>query len=131
MECQLSPWSELDYREEIVRKDSIFLAADDGGIIVGFLVARIFGKDSDLLNFGVSYRSRGNGIGKALFKHFIKEAIEQGIESVWLEVRKSNDDAVRFYQNQGFCIIQSRKSLYSNPTDDALLMKTEVLSKKL
>lgn len=42
---------------------------------------------------------------------------------VWLEVRASNADAIAFYQHAGFAIAGRRTSYYSQPTEDAIVMR--------
>lgn len=123
MECGLSTWSECDYEEEQLRKDSIFLAVRVGENIVGFLVTRFFGAEADLLNFGVLESYRRQGIGKILFSRLVLEAAKREVKLIWLEVRSSNEVATKFYLGQGFRVMQTRTNFYTNPTDDALLMR--------
>ncbi len=128
-DCRLARWSQTDYQNEPNRRDSIFLVAETANGCVGFLVARITGSivvEADLLNMGVLNDYRKHGIGRELFEQFVNELSKAGGRAVWLEVRRSNDDAIRFYREKKFQIIQARKNFYSNPTEDALVMKLEI-----
>ena len=55
-----------------------------------------------LLNFAVHPEERRKGVGQALLNHMIEEASSKEAESVWLDVRVSNADAIRLYRRFGF-----------------------------
>ena len=38
--CRLSRWSITDYADELMRNDSVMIAAESGSKVLGFLVAR-------------------------------------------------------------------------------------------
>jgi ribosomal protein S18 acetylase RimI-like enzyme len=54
------------------------------------------------LGMGVKAGFRGQGIGKGLLKAALNRAFSQGLERVELEVFRSNDSAVHFYEVHGF-----------------------------
>lgn len=138
----LSRWSASDYQIEPERKDSIFLTAVIENKIVGFLIARVIHSssdklpnasepaESDLLSFGVLSQYRKQGVGKELFENLLQELSSMDVRSIWLEVRKSNVNAVRLYLAGGFRFIQFRRNFYTNPIEDALIMKFEFSQKK-
>ena len=47
-------------------------------------------------------------------------------KDIFLEVRKSNEKAINFYKKNNFKQISIRKGYYSDPTEDAIIMKMEV-----
>lgn len=47
-------------------------------------------------------------------------------KDIFLEVRKSNKKAINFYKKNNFKQISIRKGYYSDPTEDAIIMKMEV-----
>lgn len=127
-ECRLSIWSAGDYLAEIGRTDSIQIAAKAEDKIAGFIVARLIrteipeSYEIEVYNICVTERYRRKGIGKILISKLI-EATNRKINSVWLEVRKSNEEAISFYKRQGFEVNHIRTNFYSNPTEDGLVMK--------
>ena len=128
-ECHLSKWSKPDYQNEPARAGSFFLVAETENIVEGFLTARIVGltvPEADLLNLGVSVRRRNCGVGEQLLAGLLRELHLTEVGAVWLEVRVSNENAVRFYSARGFQIIQTRKNFYSNPLENAFVMKLEL-----
>ena len=47
-------------------------------------------------------------------------------KDIWLEVRESNQVAISFYKKNNFKEISIRKNYYSEPTENAIIMKLEV-----
>ena len=47
-------------------------------------------------------------------------------KDIFLEVRESNQIAINFYKKNDFKQISIRKGYYSDPTEDAIIMKMEV-----
>ena len=47
-------------------------------------------------------------------------------KDIFLEVRESNKKAINFYKKNNFKQISIRKGYYSDPTEDAIIMKLEV-----
>jgi ribosomal-protein-alanine N-acetyltransferase len=141
-ECLLARWTVADYRKEIVRESSIILTAkyktkERKTEIVGFITSRLTSPiqtpdktktytELDVLNFGVPEKNRRRGVGGALLGSLIEQAGKIGIESIWLEVRQSNLEAVNLYKKKGFSVIQTRKNFYTQPLEDALVLKLAV-----
>ena len=48
------------------------------------------------------------------------------IKNIFLEVRESNQTAINFYKKNRFKEISIRKNYYSEPTENAVIMKLEV-----
>ncbi|MBQ2135892.1 MAG: hypothetical protein II201_03310, partial [Clostridia bacterium] len=47
---------------------------------------------------------------------------KENLEFLSLEVRKSNDEAIRLYEKSGFKCVGERKDFYRNPKENALIM---------
>ncbi len=129
IESGLSNWGAAGYTDELSRGDTLILLARLKEKIVGFIALRLIKLGSidlisevEILNFAVAGHLFRQGIGTRLLKHVIKV---KKPEKIWLEVRKSNKTAVKFYLVNGFKIVGSRKDYYTNPLEDALLMKLE------
>ena len=48
------------------------------------------------------------------------------INEIFLEVRASNEPAIKLYSSFGYEQIAVRKRFYSNPIEDAIIMKKKV-----
>lgn len=66
---------------------------------------------------------REKGYGKYLLEFVMKKLEEESIKEVTLEVRPSNQAALKLYQNQGFKQIAVRKNYYNNGEDAFLMYK--------
>ena len=60
-------------------------------------------------------------------KGFAQELLDKiKTKDIFLEVRESNKKAINFYKKNNFKQISIRKGYYSDPTEDAIIMKMEV-----
>jgi len=130
----LSPWSRQNFVEELSRDDAIMiLAASEAVAVEGFIIGRLTpgdGKDrpfeAEIYNIGVRKQSRRAGVGKMLLNAFIERCRSANAGRIWLEVRLSNIGAVAFYEHFGFTAASTRRAFYTNPVEDAVVMKLEL-----
>ena len=95
-----------------------FLVAEEGSSVVGFLAAVVSAPQlARVLMLAVYGTWRRRGIGSALMDAFLKECAMRGIHGVELEVRKSNDSAIRFYTRYGFEITNLLPKFYTDGED--------------
>jgi len=73
-------------------------------------------------NLAVLPELRGRGLGTQLLEAVIAEAAHLGATFLTLEVRASNDPALRLYARAGFERTGVRKNYYTNPVEDALIL---------
>lgn len=121
----LSEWTAGAYLAESARSGSRVLVADITGHIAGFVVGRISQyteteSQIELLNIATDPKHRGNGIGRALLESLIKSFASDKPDSVLLEVRESNRQAIQFYEQSGFTCLGRRTGFYSSPSENAL-----------
>jgi len=90
-------------------------------LAVGFLVAQCGGLEWELENIAVLPGFRRRGAGAALLSALLEEAGTRHAERILLEVRASNQSAIRLYGQAGFQLLARRRGYYQNPTEDALL----------
>lgn len=118
-----NPWHPHTFRSLISQERVIVLVADepDHGV-VGYAVSWWVMDQAELANIAVGEDHRGRGIGSALLDRILDEIRERKVESVFLEVRMSNDRAHGLYLNRGFTQIGIRAAYYQNPTEDARIL---------
>lgn len=133
--CRLSPWSPEDLKDEIGRTNSLLIVVFSGdrenvqGFISGRLVPAAVAEnlfDAEIYNIGVKPESRNKGAGALLLSEFLDQCRGSGVSDVWLEVRVSNEAALRFYRAHGFTDAGVRKAFYSGPVEDALALKLTI-----
>jgi [ribosomal protein S18]-alanine N-acetyltransferase len=72
---------------------------------------------------------RRKGLGRTLLLEVLREERSQGINLVFLEVRRSNLAAQELYHQFGFFETGVRKGYYADNAEDAILMTLENLQK--
>jgi ribosomal-protein-alanine N-acetyltransferase len=104
----------------------LLVAEDTSRSLTGVLVALCQTDEWELENIVVASGERRKGIGRELMKELFAEANAARAGKIFLEVRASNSDAIRLYQRCGFEVTATRKSYYSNPLEDAVLMSKKI-----
>ena len=130
-ETNLSRWSAQSYIDEIKNPHSLMLRlVGEDNSTIGFVVGRlVIGgmieavMDAEIYNIAVTASQQRKGFGHVLFDAFLQECLKREAENIWLEVRESNEKAIKFYETNGFERVQIRPSFYENPREHALLMR--------
>ena len=95
-------------------------AAPDG--VTGYAVMWCVADQAELANLAVRPDLRGTGVGSALLDQILNRCSQRGAESVFLEVRSSNEPAQDLYRSRGFRMVGVRKRYYREPFEDACVM---------
>lgn len=117
-----TPWSLKEIEDSFARENYIFIVAEKNGSIIGYIGLYFILEEGNITNILVEESHRGQGIGTNLLTNMIQAAKIQGVTSVTLEVRASNEQAMRIYDHNGFEKEGTRKDYYSNPKEDAIIM---------
>lgn len=117
------PWSREAFLEEISRnKFAIYLSARVNGKVVGYAGLWSVCGEGHITNVAVHPEFRGNGVGSKLLESLVDLANRGKIQSMTLEVRKSNTIAQGLYKKFGFEVCGSRKAYYADDGEDAIIM---------
>lgn len=114
-------WTSETLRNVLQDPAYLVLLSDDTGFLLGWHI----GEEAELARLGVLADERGRGIGLALVLQGLREWQARGVSSVFLEVRASNDGAIRLYERAGFATIGRRANYYANG-EDARVMTREM-----
>jgi ribosomal-protein-alanine N-acetyltransferase len=100
-----------------------YVVAELYGEIIGYagLFSPLAGEVADIQTMTVVKGEQGKGIGKALLKLLVIEALRREAPDVLLEVREDNASAIGLYQSAGFEEISRRKNYYA-PGIHAVIM---------
>ncbi len=120
-ECFSEPWSENSLKEELTNETARFYVLRDGETLLGYIGSNNICNEVYITNVAVDSNCRGKGYGKTLVNHLIKQCELERAFFITLEVRKSNENAIKLYEKCGFKLIGERKNFYSKPTEDALI----------
>lgn len=123
------PWTHGNFLDSLYSGYELWTARDSTGVLAGYLLLMLSIDEAHLLNIAVRRDLQGQGIGRLLLDHGVALAQEQGLQSILLEVRPSNDRAVIVYERYGFAGIGVRKGYYpagENRREDAIVMRLSI-----
>lgn len=78
--------------------------------------------EGEITNVAISEACRNRGYGEQLVTELMQQGRKHGISRYVLEVRVSNEPAIRLYQKLGFSVLGTRKNFYEKPSEDAYIM---------
>ncbi|AXO16019.1 GNAT family N-acetyltransferase [Thalassospira indica] len=93
--------SELQWR---FARDTLFVARDGNGNIIGQIWIEDVGKDAYLYKLSVDPEVKGSGIGKVLVEAACAFARDRGKQYMRLSVRIELEDNIGFFKSRGFAI---------------------------
>jgi len=118
------PWSEGIFRD-CLRAGYCCFVAESGGRCVAYAIMSTGAGEAHVLNICVAEPFRRHGIGSRLLEHLLEFAKGLGVVDVFLEVRPSNNVALRLYQSRGFSQIGVRRGYYQavGGREDAVVLR--------
>lgn len=124
LEAQIfsQPWSRQGFLDAIELADTVFLVAEENAEIAGYIGMYVCLDEGEITNVAVSEDVRRRGIGGMLIRAIQKEAVQREVRQIVLEVRVSNEHAIRLYEHTGFVKQGVRKGFYDLPKEDAYIM---------
>lgn len=125
--CIPDGWSEKAFEEWLSGDGRILLGAFADGRMIGFANGSWVIDEGELLNIAVLEEYRQHGTAALLYEQIEKEFSDNGVGTVYLEVREKNTPAIKFYQKNGFEQNGLRKNYYKNPHDNAVLMCKKII----
>lgn len=118
-----NPWHSRTFSSLLSQQRAHILVAEVAELgVVGYAVVWWVMDQGELANLAVREDSRGRGIGSALLDRVLTDVRDRGVETLFLEVRVSNDPAFRLYLSRGFIQVAVRKDYYRLPREDARIL---------
>ncbi len=125
-------YSDYFYESLLDELPEAFLIAEISGKLIGYIMCKTeygfsnfkklgFVKKGHVVSVAVIDEHRGKGFGSELVNESLKGVKMRQCGEMYLEVRCSNNDAVRLYEKLGFSINQRLKTYYRDG-EDAYLM---------
>ena len=121
-ECFSRPWTAEQLRSQMRDAQHEFIAAVDGGRVLGYVGLMYVLDEGYISNVAVHPEARRQGIGNALIDALASKAAALELAFLTLEVRESNAPAIALYAKHGFHPVGKRKNYYDAPKEDAVLM---------
>lgn len=88
------------------------LVLEVSGQLSGYCIVSIAAGEAHLLNICIHPSLQRLGYGRQLLLTALGQARDAGVETIFLEVRPSNDIAIALYRSLGFRLIGRRPSYY-------------------
>ncbi|MGI6657040.1 MAG: ribosomal protein S18-alanine N-acetyltransferase [Desulfobulbus sp.] len=117
-----APWSATQLDEEQRAANGMAWVAVRDAHIVGYAFFRTCPPECELVHLVVDRQSRRKGAGGILLDAALQTFAGSGYTSCLLEVRATNDAAMRLYAQKGFLVVGHRPGYYHHPEEDAILM---------
>ncbi len=117
-----TPWSRAMFASELAKPASICLGAFDGDLLVGYAVNSRYVDAWHVMNVAVEPEHQGRGIARRLLERLFDLTRDDQRRGYTLEVRVSNDTAIRLYAGLGFETRGIRRGYYTDNREDALIM---------
>lgn len=113
--------------ENLIQRDiNRLIIIQNNQQLLGYCLYQIVFETAEILRIGVVPDLQNSGIGTQLFQQLLAVLNENKVETLMLEVREDNSQAIKFYQKHGFSTIHQRKNYYllkNGESINALIMQ--------
>jgi ribosomal-protein-alanine N-acetyltransferase len=119
-----TPWSRSMFAGELAKPSSISLGAfePETGELLGYLIISRYVDAWHVMNLAVTPKRRRERIASSLLERLFELTSREGRRGYTLEVRVSNDVAIKLYEQAGFKARGIRRGYYTDNREDALIM---------
>jgi ribosomal-protein-alanine N-acetyltransferase len=117
-----TPWSRSMFAGELAKPASMCLGAFEGEQLAGYLIISRYVDAWHVMNIAVAPEFRRRGIATALLERLLELTEDGSRRGYTLEVRTSNEGAIKLYERLGFTARGIRRGYYTDNREDALIM---------
>nr|PZM92059.1 MAG: ribosomal-protein-alanine N-acetyltransferase [Pseudomonadota bacterium] len=118
------PWSPELVARELEQDHSMILVISSEDRVAGFVIAWLVVDELHILNVAVDPSLRRRGLARLLLGELLDRAQRCGMSLATLEVRVSNEAAIRLYEGLGFRTIGLRRRYYADGEDALVMQRT-------
>jgi ribosomal-protein-alanine N-acetyltransferase len=117
-----TPWSRSMFAGELTKVSSISLGAFEEERLIGYVIVSRYVDAWHVMNIAVHPQQRSRGVASALLERLFEATANDMRRGYTLEVRISNERAIRLYERYGFKRRGVRRGYYTDNREDALIM---------
>ena len=117
-----TPWSRSMFASELAKPTSVCLGAFEGADLVGYVINSRYVDAWHVMNVAVDPEHRRRGIATQLLERLFELTAGDERRGYTLEVRLSNEPAIKLYEELGFESRGIRRGYYTDNREDALIM---------
>ena len=126
-----APWGRSSFQGELAEKTSRSLVIkgrqqEKPDRVIAYLCFRLIEDQMHIMNLAVHPGYRRRGVATFLLDYALRLAKGYGAKGAMLEVRPSNDAAIRLYNKMGFSVAGRRRRYYVETQEDAVIMINEM-----
>src|ERR671936_3111349 len=116
-----TPWSRSMFAGELAQPSSVSLGAFDPETaeLLGYLIISRYVDAWHVMNLAIAPDHRRRRIASSLLERLFELTAGEDRRGYTLEVRVSNDVAIRLYEQQGFRACGTRRGYYTDNREDA------------
>lgn len=121
------PWSRGNFRDSLRAGYDAWRFLDDAGQMLGYSVLMWAPDEVHLLNLSIVLACQGQGLGERCLGWLADDVQRRGATALLLEVRPSNERALRLYERVGLQRIGLRRGYYpgsGGQPEDAVVMRS-------
>ena len=108
--------------DPVIEPPPLFRAAGLDATIIGYGGMWRMYDEAHVTTIGVRHDLQHQGYGRVVFAGLVQAAYDMGAKWITLEVRTTNENAMRMYEGFGFKVIGRRKGYYTDNGEDAIVM---------
>ncbi|MDD4223672.1 MAG: ribosomal protein S18-alanine N-acetyltransferase [Candidatus Cloacimonetes bacterium] len=113
------PWPEEAFQENDFTRFWVLCSGDK---LLGYIIYHVVPDEVVIVNFAIDPDFWRRGLGNHLLGHTLRLIRAEGVNTFYLDVRRSNQAALDLYGKYGFRRLGVRKNYYSEPPEDAIVM---------
>jgi ribosomal-protein-alanine N-acetyltransferase len=119
-----NPWTREMLARELSHSDvaRVYGLRGPDGQLLAFCACWVVFDELHINTLAVVAHRRREGLATRLLAFLFAEAAAAGVCRATLEVRRSNEPALRLYERLGFSVRAVRTGYYTNPDEDGLVL---------
>jgi ribosomal-protein-alanine N-acetyltransferase len=132
--CLPENYTDFFFIDLYKRFPETFIVAEEAGQVVGYIMCRVevglsgFGlsglvKKGHVVSVAVSPEHRHKGVGEGLVSKALEAMKLYNAKQSYLEVRVTNDEAIKLYKKLGFEVTRTMHGYYADGEDAQVLTK--------
>lgn len=118
------PWSEEDFLKCLRTRNIIGMVAEEGEIVLGFMVYELHKTKLHILNFAVHPDHRGKGVARSMIRKLMSKLSSHRRVQLTLDIRESNLAGQLFLRKHDFKAVKPiLRGYYEDTGEDAYTMQ--------
>ncbi len=128
-DCFPDPWSATSFKSSLDNPFCEVIVAEtqeETTIIVAYAVMLHMYEQGEIAKVAVAPAYHRQGIATEIVNWLIKIANHEDVETIFLDVRESNEAARKLYERVGFVQYDTTEGFYKNPPEASVKMRYDI-----